>query len=297
MTELPNDTGQTSPLTGPASKLAFRWKKGVLAGVLGFLFPGMGQLYNHQPRKGLFLAGISLALGMTMVKTRLLFGFSTMVATLLTVIIWKFFVGAEAAYAAAAGKGPEPTIPLPRITNPFLAIVFFVATLFPSVDQLKSETGFAAFKIASTSMCPTLCLGERVVADKHAYKDERPGHGDIIFFKHASSDALFVKRVIGVAGDIVAPGSGGTILVNGQPFKSPVPCTPFTWQKKEPGDYSVFQSTIVPDGSFFVVGDNLTNSFDSRLPDFGPVTQDMIRGRPLYIYWSPLNSRLGCSIR
>jgi signal peptidase I len=297
MTELPDNCGQTLSLPGQVSKPASRWKKAALAGLLGLLFPGMGQLYNRQPRKGFLLAFVSLALGMTMVKTRLLFTFSTMVTTILTLIIWKFFVAAEAAYAAATEKRPEPAIPLPRITYPILVIVFFVATLFPSPDQLRGEAGFAAFKISSTSMCPTLCLGERVVADRFAYKSKPPQRGDLIFMKHASSDALFVKRVIGVAGDRVAPSSDGTILVNGQPFKRPVPCASFSWQKMEPGDYSVFQSTIVPDGSYFVVGDNLTNSFDSRLPDFGPVTQDMIRGRPLFIYWSKVNSRFGCSIR
>ena len=102
--------------------------------------------------------------------------------------------------------------------------------------------------------------------------------------QHASSDALFVKRVIGIAGDVVAPGPNGTILVNGWPFKPNMPCAPFIWQKMEPGDYSAFQSSIVPDGSLFVVGDNLTNSYDSRFPEFGLVTLNMVRGKPLYIY-------------
>jgi signal peptidase I len=296
MTELPYQSDQAPSLPGPAAKITSRWKRAALAGLLSLLFPGMGQLYNRQPRKGFFLALISLMLGMAMVKTRLLFTFSTMVTTILALVLWKFFIAGEAANSAATGKGRESIIPLPRLLYPLLAVVFFVATLFPSPEAVRSEAGFAAFNIASTSMCPTLCLGERVVADKHAYESKRPERGDLIFMKRASSDALFVKRVIGVAGDIVGPGSDGTILVNGQPFKPPVPCSSFSWQKMQPADYSVFRSTMVPDGSYFVVGDNLTNSFDSRLADFGPVTQDMIRGRPLFIYWSKVSSRLGCSI-
>jgi signal peptidase I len=169
--------------------------------------------------------------------------------------------------------------------------------LNPSPDLLRSRVGFAAFKISSRSMCPTLCLGERVVADMHAYNSKRPQRGDIILMKHSSSDALFVKRVIGIPGDTVVPGSDGTILVNGQPFNPPAPCAPIAQEKQESADYSAFQSAPVPEGSFFVVGDNLTNSFDSRISDFGPVTQDMLRGKLLYIYWSPVNSRIGCSFR
>jgi len=42
---------------------------------------------------------------------------------------------------------------------------------------------------------------------------------------------------------------------------------------------------------------NLDNSFDSRILDFGPVTADMVRGKPLHLYWSPTRSRIGCSFR
>jgi type IV secretory pathway protease TraF len=52
----------------------------------------------------------------------------------------------------------------------------------------------------------------------------------------------------------------------------------------------------VPASSFFVVGDNSTNSYDSRIPGFGLVTLDQVRGRPVYIYWSTGKSRIGCAV-
>jgi signal peptidase I len=294
-----NDPSQPpNPLApNPTPKPSSSRKKVVLAGLLSLVFPGMGQLYNRQPGKGFGFSLISFSLAMTMVKTRLLFTFSTMAIIIIALLLWKIFVAPEAAWTAAIRKTPESPIPLPWLIYPLLAIFFFVAAVFPSPDKLRSETGFAAFKISSTSMCPTLCLGERVVADTHSYKSGPPQRGDLILMKHASSDALFVKRVIALPGDTVAPGFGGAILVNGQPFNPPVPCAPIEWQKKDSADYAAFQLVSVPDGSFFVVGDNLTNSYDSRISDFGAVKQDMVRGKLLYIYWSPVKSRLGCYLR
>jgi len=104
----------------------------------------MGQLYNRQPRKAFAMALISQIFGMLMAKARLLLAFSTMVATVVILVVWKFFVTAEAAYTAATAKKPEPSVPLPWLTYPLLAVLFFAAAFFPSPDQLKNKAGFAA---------------------------------------------------------------------------------------------------------------------------------------------------------
>ncbi len=293
MTEVPIDA---RPQPDAGKKHSSPSKKAAVAGILGLLFAGMGQLYNRQPRKGFAMALITYILDMLLVRTRLLFGFSTMVATIMTLGVWKLFVAIEAAYAAATVRRPEPAVPVPRLTYPFLAVVFFVAALIPFPD-LKSEVGFAAFKVPSASMCPTICLGERLVADMHAYKSKQPQRGDLVLMKHPSLGALFVKRVIGIAGDTVSPGPSGTVVVNGEQFSAPAPCGIPVWEKMDSADYSAFQSTIVPEGAFFVVGDNLGNSFDSRIPEFGPATPGMVRGKPLFLYWSPGKSRIGCKLR
>ncbi len=289
----------SSPVTeGPDPRLRSPWKKASLASLLSFVFPGMGQLYNRQPRKGFTLALITYLLDVLMLKTRLLFAFPTFVATIVAAVVWRLFVAAEAAYAAAAAKKPESNVPIPRFTYTFLAVMFVAAAVFVSdPDQLKSKTGFAAFKVPSASMCPTICLGERIVADLHAYKLNSLQRGDLILIKHHSSNALFIKRVIAIAGDTVAPGPSGSILVNGQPFNPPKPCSAPIFEAKDPADYSMFHSNTVPEGSLFVVGDNIGNSFDSRIPEFGSVTPDMVRGKPLFLYWSPIISRVGCSLR
>jgi signal peptidase I len=298
MTDTPiNPDPRPSPLVADvAMKRASRWKKATLAGLLSFVFSGMGQLYNRQPRKAFGLALISCALGMLLVKTRVLLTFSTMVATILISALWKLFVTTDAAYAATQPKNPEFPLPLPRLTYPLLAALFFVAALIPTANQIRSDVGFAAFKVPTASMCPTICPGERFVADLHAYRTEPPQRGDLILIKNSSSDSLLVKRVVGIAGDTVSPGADGSVLVNGQQFHPPAPCGAPAWQKEDSADYSIFQSTTVPKGTFFVVGDDLAASFDSRYPEFGAATLGMVKGRPLYLYWSPGKSRIGCRL-
>ena len=137
----------------------------------------------------------------------------------------------------------------------------------------------------------------RIVADMGAYKSKSPRHGDLVLLKHKSSPALFIKRIIGIPGDVVAPGSDGTVLINGKPLSLPEVCGSPIQQRDASADYSMFESTKVPEGMFFVIGDNLGNSFDSRIAEFGPVTSDMVRGKPLFLYWSPGHSRIACPTR
>jgi Signal peptidase, peptidase S26 len=67
-------------------------------------------------------------------------------------------------------------------------------------------TSFAAFKVPSASMCPTICSGERIVADLGAYRSKSPERGALVLLQHRFSPALCIKRVVGLPGDIVGPG-------------------------------------------------------------------------------------------
>jgi signal peptidase I len=102
--------------------------------------------------------------------------------------------------------------------------------------------------------------------------------------------------VIGLPGDFVTPGPNGSVLVNGQPFHPPSSCGNPDWAKEAAPSESSFQPKRVMEGTLFVIGDNLEQSFDSRVPEFGTVTLDMVRGKPLYFSWSSTHSRITCKI-
>ena len=59
---------------------------------------------------------------------------------------------------------------------------------------------------------------------------------------------------------------------------------------------SDFDAVVVPEGKLFVMGDNRDNSYDSRDPAFGLVDIDKVKGKPLYIYWAKVKSRIGRKI-
>jgi signal peptidase I len=297
MTELNvnRDPTPLSPQPMPRREPSSRWKRAGLAGFLSLFIPGTGQLYNRQPRKALVLVLPIPAAVALVAKTRIVFSFATMVAFFALLIGWRLFITGEAAYGGWTNK-PESAPSRPGLTYPLIAVVLIIAALYPSYDDFKRWTSFAAFKVPSESMCPTICSGERIVADLGAYRSKSPERGDLILLQHKSSPALFIKRVVGLPGDIVGPGPNGTILVNGETLVFPDACGTAVRQKYDPADYSMFKARRVPEGTFFVVGDSLGNSFDSRIPEFGPVVLGDVRGKPIFLYWSPSRSRIGCTI-
>jgi len=153
---------------------------------------------------------------------------------------------------------------------------------------------FGAFRIDSGSMCPTLCDGERIVAARDAFKSRSPERGELLLFDFNHNGTLYTKRVIGVAGDTVARGPANTILVNNVSLTFPNPCGDHKSLERLAAEGPPFQTVTVPNDGLFVIGDNLDNSFDSRF--FGFVTMDEVRAKPLFIYWSPDRSRIGCKL-
>jgi signal peptidase I len=159
-----------------------------------------------------------------------------------------------------------------------------------------------AFVVRSNSMCPTICERERVFANLAAYSTHPPRRGDVVIFDYLSegNSVPYVKRVIGIPGDTISADSDGKILVNGKRFPIPPEKSVCGKPATEPDPYSepvLFPATKVPEGSLFLVGDNLGRSFDSRYPNFSSVRVSQVRGKLLLIYWSSGSGRIGCSVR
>lgn len=138
-------------------------------------------------------------------------------------------------------------------------------------------------EINGASMEPTYHNTELILTNKIAYKLGEPKRGEVIIFKSPSNKEIdYIKRIIGLPGDTVKL-SSNRFYVNGQlveePYLDPELVT-------SPGSFlHEDEEIVVPDGEFFVVGDNRPHSSDSR--EFGPIPMKDIIGRALFRYWPP----------
>ncbi|OPY56320.1 MAG: Signal peptidase I T [Pelotomaculum sp. PtaU1.Bin035] len=137
--------------------------------------------------------------------------------------------------------------------------------------------------IPSTSMLPTLKVGDRLLIDKISMKFNGINHGDIIVFHAPPSSGMnedMIKRVVGLPGDTVSI-KKGTVYINGNPLDEP-------YELEKPKDD--FKPFTVPGNSIFVMGDNRNNSFDSRF--WGVVPEELIIGRALACYYPFSNAAI-----
>lgn len=131
-------------------------------------------------------------------------------------------------------------------------------------------------KVEGGSMEPGLEDQERIFINKLVYRWERIERGDIIVFRYPRDPRKsFIKRVIGVPGDEVRI-SSGHVYLNGKPIEEDYVPAEFL-------DSRSYPLTVIPPGSYFVLGDHRSMSNDSR--DFGPVQRSYIYGKAVFGYW------------
>ena len=144
------------------------------------------------------------------------------------------------------------------------------------------------FRIADVngySMEPTLSHGDLVILSRLGYLFGEPQPGDIIAFPFRGSPSEFyIKRIIGGPGDIV-DFQDDRFIINGQ-----APDYDFAQVDiLSPGDVDL--PMVIAEGDFFVLGDNLNASKDSRYRSVGSIPEEDMVGRVVIRFWPP--SRFG----
>lgn len=143
---------------------------------------------------------------------------------------------------------------------------------------------FRPFQVSGLSMFPNFEDKEYVLTDLISYRFQQPKLGDVIVFQAPKdADKDFIKRTIGLPGDIVSM-RDGNIYVNNQKLDESKYLKEIV--KTYGGSFlNEGQSVTVPEGEYFVVGDNRSYSSDSR--EWGFVKQNLIIGKSLFVYWPP----------
>ena len=148
---------------------------------------------------------------------------------------------------------------------------------------LLREFAIKAYEIPTGSMESTIEIGDMVFSEKVTYyfRDVQPG--DIVTFADPETEGrMLVKRVIAVGGQTVDL-VDGKVLVDGVPLDEPYtqgkPSEPLLFG----GGENIKYPFTVPEGHVWMMGDNRTNSRDSRV--YGPVSVESIDGRGVLTYW------------
>lgn len=261
-------------------------RKPWLAGLLTFLTIGLGHLYAGMAKRGvvLFLSqGILLAI------------FLPLILLAPTLIILVISISCGFAYflyclfdAIKIAKENKFDYQLKKYNKWYLYLAYLVAASFviqPIVEISIKKNIIQAYKIPSGAMIPTLLIGDHILVDKFIYKKNEPQRGDIIIFPYpVNPSQAFVKRLIGLEGDKIEI-RDKQLYINDEKYEEDyiVNLDPnILPASMAPRDN--LGPIIVPEGKFFVMGDNRDNSYDSRFWKF--VEKSTVQGKVKSIYWS-----------
>jgi signal peptidase I len=192
---------------------------------------------------------------------------------------------------------PERSRTLGRTVRELIETLLLAACIYLGIQLIVPP-----YAVDGASMNPTLANGERLLVNRSAYAHfdanalwrlipgvertgadmvypfDRPRRGDIVVFHPpVVSDRPYIKRVIGLAGDKIRF-EDGFVYVNGERLNEPYQATPETFCTGE-----AHCRLVVPESAVYVLGDNRTNSADSRF--FGPVSLDAIVGKAWLANW------------
>jgi signal peptidase I len=261
-----------------------RLKKPLLAVLLTFVVPGLGHVYAGKYLRGvvLFFAN-TLIVGIGahyLVDPKVFIGGGHLVGFVLIASIFGVWISVDAYFWAKRHNEANHFIDKPSVTK---VMFFIVAAFFLYILNVHFVRGnvVQAFRVPTATMDPTIKRGDRILVNKIIYKFSAPQRGDVIVFKYPQdTKRVFVKRLIAVGGDTVTI-KEGKVFVNDKIFGN---SSADNIKYQNQGNYGQAGMKLrVPQGEYFVLGDNTAQSMDSRYWGFVPASH--VQGKAVKIYY------------
>jgi len=283
-----------------------RRRQGWIAGILTIVTPGLGHLYAGAPAMGAlaFTAAILALDAAIAVGAYAPLGVFNLFL-LFAIPIAAIAIAARHAVHTARRSDEDYKLRPYNRWYVYVAIILLAAFVAQPIDSGLVRAYLAqAYRIPSTAMAPTILVDDYLYVRNFLRPPQAVRRGQIVVFASLTDSGVMVmKRVTGVPADTLQM-RRDTLLVDGVPQVEPftqhidpsgdVADSMMQWQAAyvtaavDRARYVPTRSNwgpiVVPPGSYFVLGDNRDNSFDSRY--YGFVPRDRVRGRPLRLYYS-----------
>jgi signal peptidase I len=298
----------------PSGRLSASW-----GALLSLLIPGLGQVYARRWRPAVLYAAASIALSVAVVVQQQAGDPATLtpaaLALFLALALATLGLNATAAVQAyrAVRRGRDASRPGRwRSTWTWGVVLVGIAVGF---EMVPGDLDWNAFSVPSESMLPTLEVGDRFVTVGTEQALAALAPGDVIVFLLPRDRVTdYVKRLVAMPGQTVEM-RHGRLWIDGREVAcedlGPAGEGVRRWRLTLPNGrrYVVLKTvaggvlddtpaTTLGPGQLFVMGDNLDNSLDSRVPSaVGPVPRDLVVGRAAVIFWSHDPHRIGTAVR
>jgi signal peptidase I len=183
----------------------------------------------------------------------------------------------------------RPQIPLSRRNKVIIGLASLPAFFVGALILLRLCNLIRPFSVPTGAMIPAVSPGDHILMEGLTFLFGQPHRGDIVVFRTAGieslpQDQIYVERVAGEPGDHVRI-SDGKLFINEKPVSLSNAFGEIVYSLPWAAEKSAKTDVTVPKDCYFVLGDNSTNSFDSRY--WGSVPRGNIIGRVAYCYFPP----------
>jgi len=270
-----------------------------LAALLSLFMPGLGHLYCGKALKAVFLfigaiVVFNIAMAILIYVDLHPINF---IAGVILILLYYIIVIRNAHKTALLSSGQfSPS----WYNQSYVYLGLFLVGVFVMSYTIPVTGDYRAFKIPAASMEDALVPGDFIIADYNAYADTDPAPNDVIvFIWPGDNETMRIDRCVAGPGDVVEY-VDKVLMINGTEVTLP-PTAKHIYDeiiargedmKNTRDNFGPYE---LPEESYFVLGDNLDNSYDSRF--WGPVPRDMIVGKAVRIYWSSQLSRVGLVVK